>query len=117
SEVDVVEDVHDLHPELEVRRAAGAEALEERGVHVPEAGPGEGVALHVAEGPLGRTAERATRGADGGRVVPLVLRLRPGRVADEVGTARTGVPVVAGARVAHVEGQAALDVDVRVDLP
>src|SRR6266571_1115287 len=87
SEVHVVEDVDDLHPELQVGRPASAEPLEERGVDVPEPGTGEGVALHVAEGPLSRTAERAPRDADGRRVEPLVLRLRPGRIPDEVRTA------------------------------
>src|SRR5262249_25699760 len=48
AKVDVVEEVHDLDPELEVRAPARVEALEERGVHVPVAGPGQRVALHVA---------------------------------------------------------------------
>ena len=99
AEVHVVEEVHDLDPELQVARLRDVEALEERGVHVPEPGAGEGVALHVAEGPPGRTAERAARLADGGGVEPLRPGLRPVGVADEVGTVRAHVAV--GARAAR----------------
>src|SRR5688572_10490885 len=63
AQVDLVEHVLRFHAELEVGASAEMETLEERRVHVPEAGATELVAAQVTERAAGRTRERAARGA------------------------------------------------------
>ena len=68
AEVHVVEKVLRLDAELQVDAGRETEALEERGVHVPEPRAARLVAPEVAEGAAGGPAEGAARGPDGNDV-------------------------------------------------
>src|SRR3954469_2592308 len=91
AQVHVVEDVHRLDAELELLVLGETEAFEQRRICPPVPGTAELVARQVAERADRRTAEGAARRPNRRGVEPLIARLRPTRIADQIRTVRSGV--------------------------
>src|SRR5262245_7937183 len=109
-QVDVVEEVYRFDAELKLLRFGELEPLEERRVGSPVTGAAERVTLQVAE--FARTRIGEDRGVDaifGSRQIQLWIAI-------DIRAIRAGVDVGAGV-IIEVEGQAALDRGVRVELP
>src|SRR3954469_19017987 len=117
AQVHVVEDVHRLDAELELLVLGEAEALEQRRISAPVPGTAELVARQVAERADRRAPEGAARRSNRRGVEPLIARLRPTRIADQIRTVRSGVAVSRRVPVGDVEGQPALDDRRLVELP
>ena len=84
----------------------------------PVGRPAQRVAFQVAERTRRRPLERAAGRADRRGVEPAIARLIVHvEVADHVRPVRTDVAIGASAAVRHVERHAALDDQVRVELP
>lgn len=103
-QVDVVEQVKHFEAELEGSRFREPEVFEQRRIRSPVHGPGQGVSANVAEGSHRRACVWTSRRPYWSRVEPVLLISDGPDLADKVGSAWSGIPILAAIAIRRSKG-------------